>query len=70
MYAKAIVAAVVSMLTTALGSLYVGLDDGRMTMREWVAVALAALVATGLTGGTAWYVPNARTSEGASTAKQ
>lgn len=49
-YAKAIVATIIS----ALGSLQVALLDGNVSATEWVAVAVTALTALGIT----WAVPN------------
>ena len=49
-YLKAIVAAVVA----GLGSLYQALDNGHVSGQEWVAAALATLVAL----GAVWGVPN------------
>jgi hypothetical protein len=49
-YLKALVGALVA----GLGSLYQAFDDDRVTGQEWVAVALATLVAL----GTIWGVPN------------
>lgn len=45
-YSKAIAAAVFS----GLGSLYLALDDGGVTAKEWVAVAMAMLLTTGAVG--------------------
>ena len=49
-YLKAIVGALVA----GLGSLYTALTDGGVSAQEWVAVAIATLVAL----GTVWGVPN------------
>jgi hypothetical protein len=55
MYAKAITAAVVAALTAAA----TGLDDGALSAQEWVAVAIAFLVAL----GAVWAVPNSQPVE-------
>lgn len=49
--AKAIVAAVTGALVGGLTALGTALTDGAITPAEWVAVALATLLGSGLTGG-------------------
>lgn len=62
--AKAFTAAIVAAVFLAcLLSLYDALEDGGVTAREGVAIAIAGVVGTGLTGGATYQVKNRPTGD-------
>lgn len=56
--AKAIVGAVATGVVAGLGAAATGLADGALSPLEWVLIASAAIVGTGITGTAVYYTEN------------
>jgi hypothetical protein len=55
--AKAVAATVATIAVAFLGALGVAITDNVVTGQEWVTIAIATIVATGLVGGATYLAP-------------
>jgi hypothetical protein len=59
--AKAIAATIATIAVAFLGALGVAITDGEITAGEWVTIATATIVSTGLVGGATFITPTSVT---------
>lgn len=55
--AKAVAATIATVAVSFLGSLGVAIADGAVSGQEWVTIAIATIVSTGLVGGATFITP-------------
>lgn len=55
--AKAVAATVATVAVSFLGALGVAIADGAVSGQEWVTIAIATIVSTGLVGGATFITP-------------
>lgn len=55
--AKAVAATIATVAVSFLGALGVAITDGAVSGEEWVTIAIATILATGLVGGATFVTP-------------